>query len=234
MSASRSSERAPTRSILLMKISVGSRNARSVFISARVCGCTPSTADITSTAPSSTPSARSTSATKSLCPGVSMRLTWRSPTGNAATAERMVIPRRRSMSPVSVCVVPESTLPRRSITPVSNSRRSVRLVLPASTCARIPMLTVCIGWLVLESSHPQGQRVSESSHRRSPVVGCRRDQADRASAGSRANYRGRRGRQSVRQPERLDQSSAISISTLPTAPCSTAAWASPGRSSGKW
>ena len=127
--------------------------------STRVCGCTPSTAEITSTAPSSTPRARSTSATKSLCPGVSIRFTRRGAitpgepggagdtgardrgadtgepetreretpepetgepgTVKAATAERIVMPRLRSMSPVSVWVVPESTLPSRSMTPVS-------------------------------------------------------------------------------------------------------------------
>jgi hypothetical protein len=38
---------------------------------------------------------------------------------NAVTADRMVMPRRRSMSPVSVWVVPASTLPSRSMAPVS-------------------------------------------------------------------------------------------------------------------
>ncbi len=47
----------------------------SVRNSTRVCACTPSTAEITSTAPSSTFSTRSTSAMKSGCPGVSIRLT---------------------------------------------------------------------------------------------------------------------------------------------------------------
>src|SRR6185437_4483746 len=42
----------------------------------------------------------------------------------------------------SVCVLPSSTLPISSMTPAVNSSRSVRLVLPASTCARIPKLSV--------------------------------------------------------------------------------------------
>ena len=67
--------RAPVRSILLTKISVGMRSRCRVRISTRVCACTPSTAEITRTAPSSTPSTRSTSAMKSGWPGVSIRLT---------------------------------------------------------------------------------------------------------------------------------------------------------------
>ncbi len=142
MSASSASGLAPARSILLTKRRVGSRRFRSERISTRVCAWTPSTADSTSTAPSSTASARSTSAMKSGWPGVSTRLTWRSPTPNAATAERMVMPRSRSSSPESVCVFPASTLPSDATVPWSNSSRSVRLVLPASTWARMPRFRV--------------------------------------------------------------------------------------------
>ena len=46
--------RAPARSILLTKISVGMRSRCSVRIRTRVCACTPSTAETTRTAPSST------------------------------------------------------------------------------------------------------------------------------------------------------------------------------------
>ena len=42
----------------------------------------------------------------------------------------------------SVCVLPASTLPSSSMTPTEWSSRSVRLVLPASTCARIPRFSV--------------------------------------------------------------------------------------------
>ena len=83
----------------------------------RVCGWTPSTAETTSTAPSSTLSARSTSATKSGCPGVSIKLTVVPPTVNETTADLIVIPRWRSSASESVCVVPSSTLPGSSMTP---------------------------------------------------------------------------------------------------------------------
>ena len=58
------------------------RSRCSARISRRVCGCTPSTAEITSTAPSSTLSTRSTSAMKSGWPGVSIRLTVTSSIAN--------------------------------------------------------------------------------------------------------------------------------------------------------
>ena len=92
---------------------------RRARMSTRVCACTPSTADTTSTAPSSTPSARSTSAMKSGCPGVSIRLTATSPIVNDTTAALIVMPRRRSSASVSVCVLPRSTLPRLSMTPAA-------------------------------------------------------------------------------------------------------------------
>ena len=110
-------------------------------MSTRVWGCTPSTAETTSTAPSSTPSTRSTSAMKSGWPGVSIRLTVVSPTTNDTTADLMVMPRWRSRASESVWVLPASTLPTSSMTPAANSSRSVRLVLPASTWARIPRLS---------------------------------------------------------------------------------------------
>jgi hypothetical protein len=68
----------------------------------RVCGSTPSTAEITSTAPSSTLKARSTSAMKSGWPGVSIRLTVTSSIANDTTADLIVIPRCRSSASESV------------------------------------------------------------------------------------------------------------------------------------
>ena len=133
---------APPRSILFTKISVGMPSRSRVRISTRVCACTPSTAETTSTAPSSTLSTRSTSAMKSGWPGVSIRLTVTSPTTNETTADLIVMPRWRSSASESVWVLPSSTLPISSMTPAVNSSRSVRLVLPASTCARIPKLSV--------------------------------------------------------------------------------------------
>src|SRR5436305_12607478 len=57
---------------------------------------------------------------------------------NDTTADLIVMPRCRSSARESVWVLPASTLPTASITPAAYSSRSVRLVLPASTCARIP------------------------------------------------------------------------------------------------
>src|SRR3954447_19714013 len=45
---------------------------------------------------------------------------------------------------LSVCVSPVSTLPGWASTPASNSTRSVRLVLPASTWATMPRLRVLL------------------------------------------------------------------------------------------
>ena len=61
---------------------------------------------------------------------------------NDATADLIVMPRWRSSASESVWVLPSSTLPISSMTPAANSSRSVRLVLPASTCARIPRFSV--------------------------------------------------------------------------------------------
>ena len=133
---------APPRSILFTKMSTGMPSRRSVRISTRVWAWTPSTAEMTSTAPSSTVSTRSTSAMKSGWPGVSIRLTVTSPMPNDTTADLMVMPRCRSSASVSVWVLPLSTLPISSMTPAANSSRSVRLVLPALTWARMPRLRV--------------------------------------------------------------------------------------------
>jgi hypothetical protein len=172
MPSSTRSYPAPPRSILFTKMSAGMRSRRSARISTRVCGCTPSTAEMTSTAPSSTPSARSTSAMKSGWPGVSIRLTVTSsavppPIVKETTAALMVMPRRRSSSSVSVCVLPSSTLPSSSTTPAACSSRSVRLVLPASTCARIPRLSVLTKSHVLcVGLHPQLGGHERSAHAR--------------------------------------------------------------------
>ena len=85
----------------------------------RVWGCTPSMAEIISTAPSSTLKARSTSAMKSGWPGVSIRLTATSSIANEATADLIVIPRCRSSASESVWVVPPSTLPISSMAPAA-------------------------------------------------------------------------------------------------------------------
>ena len=119
MSRSTRSSPAPRRSILFTNSRAGTRSRCSARIRMRVCGWTPSTAEITSTAPSSTLSARSTSAMKSGWPGVSIRLTVTSPTVNDTTADLIVMPRCRSSASESVWVVPSSTLPTSSMTPAA-------------------------------------------------------------------------------------------------------------------
>jgi|GEM_PF-3681966 len=105
---------------MFTKISAGMASRRSARMSTCVWACTPSTAEITSTAPSSTLSTRSTSAMKSGWPGVSIRLTLVSPAMvNEVTAALMVMPRCRSSASVSVWVLPSSTLPISSMTPAA-------------------------------------------------------------------------------------------------------------------
>ena len=79
---------------------------------------------------------------KSEWPGVSIRLTVVVRQSKDTTADRIVMPRWRSSTMLSVWVSPASTLPGSSSTPASKRMRSVRLVLPASTCATIPRLSV--------------------------------------------------------------------------------------------
>lgn len=160
--------RAPGRSVLLTNSRVGMRNRRRVRRSTRVWAWTPSTAETTRTAPSSTPRTRSTSAMKSGWPGVSIRLTVVAPRVKETTADLMVMPRWRSSARESVRVLPWSTLPMVSMVPAVWRSRSVRLVLPASTCARIPRFTVCTKLHVLErkvSFCREGHESSAHNHK---------------------------------------------------------------------
>lgn len=130
---------APLRSILFTNTSVGMRSRCSVRISTRVCACTPSTAETTSTAPSSTLSTRST-----FHLGDEIRVTGcvDQVHGDVVDGERRHCGLDRD-PPLALqrqgigFVLPRSTLPISSITPATCSSRSVRLVLPASTCATI-------------------------------------------------------------------------------------------------
>src|SRR3954468_2349467 len=93
-----------------------------------------------------------------------MRFTATSPIVNATTAFLIVMPRRRSSASVSVWVLPRSTLPTSSMTPASCSRRSVRVVLPASTWARIPRLSVRTERHVLHVDGGVGDGRERSAH----------------------------------------------------------------------
>ena len=55
-----------------------------------------------------------------------------------AVAVRTEMPLSLSTDSESVRVLPSSTLPASRILPAANSIRSVSVVFPASTCARIP------------------------------------------------------------------------------------------------
>src|SRR5688572_7208095 len=64
-------------------------------------------------------------------------------------AAKMVMPRPRSCGSKSVTVVPSCTSPRLYVAPVAYRIRSVSVVLPASTCARMPRLRVRARLVVL-------------------------------------------------------------------------------------
>ncbi len=78
---------------------------------------TPSVAEITSTAQSSTARVRSISAEKSTWPGVSRRVTEKRPVSNRACLEKMVMPRSRSNWWVSRKASRWSTRPMAGRTP---------------------------------------------------------------------------------------------------------------------
>ena len=84
----------------------------------RLCDCTPETAQITSTPPSSTRSARSTSTVKSTCPGVSMMLMHLSFQKHVVAALVMVMPRSCSCSIQSIVAPPSCTSPILYVLPV--------------------------------------------------------------------------------------------------------------------
>jgi len=71
-----------------------------------VCGSTPATPSITTTAPSRTRSERSTSTVKSAWPGVSTRVSVWPFHEQVTAAAPMVMPRLRSSGSKSVVVVP--------------------------------------------------------------------------------------------------------------------------------
>ena len=129
-----------------------------VRISTRVWGCTPSTAETTSTAPSSTPSTRSTSAMKSGWPGVSIRLTVVPPTTNDTTADLMVMPRWRSRASESVWVLPASTLPTSSMTPGGEQQPLGQAGLPGVDMGQDPQVEYAHDPSSRPDDRPAGKR----------------------------------------------------------------------------
>ena len=114
--------------------------------SVSVWACTPSVPLMTSTAQSSTRSVRSASAEKSTCPGVSSRVTLRPPNAVCACLAKIVMPLARSRLWVSRKLSLWSTRPGFFSFPERTSIASQRVVLPASTWARMPItvLSACL------------------------------------------------------------------------------------------
>ncbi len=138
------SRSAPARSSLLTNAIRGTPCRSACRHTVSLCGSTPATASNTATAPSSTRSDRSTSAVKSTWPGVSMRVRRWPAHVQVTAAAKMVMPRSRSCGSKSVTVVPSWTSPVLWVVPVRWRIRSVTVVLPASTWARMPRLRTVV------------------------------------------------------------------------------------------
>ena len=132
----------PSRSTLLTTSRVGMPRDSKARQSSRVWAWTPSTAESTSTAPSSTVRHRSTSPKKSTWPGVSITWTRTPPQRSTVEADRTEMPRSRSTSSQSVWVVPSSTFPAWRMAPPARSSCSVMVVFPASAWASMPRLMI--------------------------------------------------------------------------------------------
>ena len=134
---------APVLSILLTNTIRGTKYSVACLQTVSVWGSTPAWASSTVTAPSSTLNERLTSTVKSTCPGVSM-IFIRWPFQNAVVAaEVIVIPLSCSCSIQSICAAPSWVSPILWILPVWYRTLSVKVVLPASMWAMIPILRVC-------------------------------------------------------------------------------------------
>ena len=105
------SKSAPTLSILFTKQIQGKLYFRPCLQTVSLWACTPSLASNTATALSRTRNDLSTSAVKSMCPGVSIRLISKLFHGNFVAADVMVIPLFCSSSIKSITAVPSWTSP---------------------------------------------------------------------------------------------------------------------------
>ncbi len=146
---------AASRSVLLIKKTTGIPCCLRARHSVTVWGRTPSQAQTRRTAPSMAHRLCSTSAAKSAWPGVSTRLIMQPFRHIRTAAARTDMPRRFSTGRESVWAVPLSTLPASRMAPVRESSCSVRVVLPASTSAKMPMLRMFMG----SSRSPRRQRI---------------------------------------------------------------------------
>ena len=109
---------APVRSILLTKQMRGTRYLSAWRQTVSDWGSTPETPSKTTIPPSRTRRERSTSAVKSMWPGVSMMLMRLSCQKQVVAAAVMVIPRSRSWGIQSIVAAPSCTSPRRWVRPV--------------------------------------------------------------------------------------------------------------------
>ena len=109
---------APILSSLLTKQMRGTPWRRAWRQTVSDCASTPATPSKTATAPSSTRRLRSTSAVKSTCPGVSIRLMRWSAQNSVVAALVIVIPRSCSSAIQSMAARPSWTSPMRCSLPV--------------------------------------------------------------------------------------------------------------------
>ena len=117
-------------------------SASALRVTKRVCGIGPSTASTSSSTRSTIDSTRSTSPPKSAWPGVSTMLTWVPFHSTAQFFDRIVMPRSRSMSLLSITRSVTFSFSRK--VPLWRSNWSTSVVLPWSTWAMIAMLRICL------------------------------------------------------------------------------------------
>ena len=181
---------APSRSILLTTTTTFFWSSSAFFRTKRVWGMGPSMASTRSNTPSTMLRTRSTSPPKSAWPGVSMMFTFVSLYVTAVFLERMVMPRSRSRSLLSITRVSTFSFSRNTLDCASMESTSV--VLPWSTCAMMATLRTSSRFTSLPVVVVAAP----------PPPGCgRRARRDASRRASRANERApRRGRR--RAPRR--------------------------------
>ena len=126
----------------LLTTTMGFRLRRSALaVTNLVCGIGPSAASTSRSTPSTMSRIRSTSPPKSAWPGVSTMLIRTPCQSTEAHLARIVIPRSRSSSLLSITRSATCWFARNR--PLWRSRASTRVVLPWSTCAMMAMLRIC-------------------------------------------------------------------------------------------
>ena len=142
VSVKTSSGRASPRSILLIHTIGRSPSFNALDNTNFVWGSGPSALSTNNTTPSTMDKIRSTSPPKSAWPGVSTILILYSPHWIDVGFAEMVIPRSRSMSPLSMTRSSTRSFSRK--VPACFNILSTKVVFPWSTCAIIAMLRIFI------------------------------------------------------------------------------------------